>query len=67
MEKCPTKWLMKMPVPTDNTPLPPSVVAAVDGHNLALLSECIGRQGVLIDVIDKANRDRISAFSLESK
>lgn len=66
MQKCPLQLLMKMPPSTDATPLPPSVAARIDGHNLALLTECIGRQSVLIDVVDAANRERIRKLSLDS-
>lgn len=61
MQKCPVDLLMKMPTGE----IPPGIAASIEMHNLGLLYQCIGRQSVLIDVIDDANKNRLK--SLESK
>lgn len=49
---------MEMPESTKTTPIPPSVVAAIDLHNLTLMTNCINRQSILIDVVEDIMKKR---------
>lgn len=56
MVKCPLNHLVELP--ETDSPIPPNILAAIDIHNLMILNECVGRQSILIDVIEDVNKKR---------